>query len=43
MSTRRSREKEKNPKFDVDGDDVEKILQEAKIIARWAKNPFYIS
>ena len=41
MSTRRSREKEKNPKFD--GDDVEKILQEAKIIARWAKNPFYIS
>lgn len=27
----------------VDWKDVEQILLEAKIVARWAKNPFYIS
>jgi len=30
-------------KHDVDWKDVEQILLEAEIVARWAKNPFYIS
>lgn len=34
--------KKKDPKKDVEIG-VELVLQEAKIVARWAKKPFYIS
>lgn len=33
----------KEAEYDVDWKDVEQILLEAEIVARWSKNPFYIS
>ena len=42
MSTRRKGDGKKL-KSDVDWKDVEQILLEAEIVARWSKNPFYIS
>ena len=42
MSTRRKGEGKK-PKSDVDWKEVEQILIEAEIVARWSKSPFYIS
>ncbi len=43
MSTRRRKGDGKKLKSDVDWTDVEQILFEAEIVARWSKNPFYIS
>ena len=37
------RDEDKKLKQDINWKDVEQILLEAKIIARWAKHPFYIS
>jgi len=49
MPTRQRRDKKKNRRDkeangnEVEWKDIEQILLEAEIIARWAKNPFYIT